>query len=274
MDNLFLKKSNFIKRFTSHHPLRFHMSLILLATVCSGLLATRIMLALQLKNVVIRYPLAVVFAYLTFFIFVKIWLKYVVSFPAAPARRGTAGSTLDLLPNGSVSGSSGGGTKLGEGFRGGGGNFGGAGASGSFAEVDSALAESGAEVAASGLDAGGSVAEAAGGAAGEAASGLDLDDGCLVSVVLAAIAAVFLGVGIYLVYEAPFILSEAAFEAILAGGLVRGVRRISSGDWMGSVVRATWVPLTVTLLLALLAGYLMHRFFPGVTRLSELWGHF
>lgn len=75
MKNLFQHKINFTERFKRRHSLRFHMSLILVATVCSGFLATRIMLALHLENVFIRYPLAVIFAYLTFFISVKLWLR-------------------------------------------------------------------------------------------------------------------------------------------------------------------------------------------------------
>jgi len=73
-----------------------------------------------------------------------------------------------------------------------------------------------------------------------------------------------------LVYEAPFILSEAAFEFILAAGLVRGTKRIDSADWMGSVFKTTRIPFIVTLVLATLAGYLMHHYFPEVTRISEL----
>ncbi len=273
MHSLVTQKIQFIERFKSRQRLRLHMSLILLATVGSGLLATRIMLALHLKNVVVRYPLAVLFAYLTFFICVKLWLKYVASVAAVRSSRHTSTTPLDLLPNTSVSGSSGGGTKIGDVFRGGGGEFGGAGASGSFGEVNVGLAESGAGVLSTGADAGGGVAEAAGSAAGEAVSGLDLDKGWLVVVVLGTIVAVIFGVGIFLIYEAPFILSEAAFQFILAAGLVRGAHRIDSGDWMGSVFKATWIPLAVTLLLSLLAGYLMHHFFPGVTRLSELLKH-
>jgi hypothetical protein len=273
MDDLAVQKISFIKRFKSRQHLRLHMSLILLATVCSGLLATRIMLALQLQNVVVRYPLAVIFAYLTFFIGVKLWLKYVVSFVAVRSSRDTSTTSLDLLPNTSFSGSSGGGTRIGETFRGGGGGFGGGGASGSFGEVQAGLAESGAEVLSTGTDAGGGVAEAAGSAAGDAVSGLDLDKGWLVLVALGAIAAVIFGAGIYLIFEAPIILSEAAFNFILAAGLVRGAHRLHSGDWVGSVFKATWIPLSVTLLMSLLSGYLIHHFFPGVTRLSELLAH-
>lgn len=88
--------------------------------------------------------------------------------------------------------------------------------------------------------------------------------------VLAAIMAVVVGAGVYLVYEAPFILSEAAFEFILAASLVRGTRKIDSADWMGSVFKTTSIPFVITLGLAVLAGYLMHHYFPNVTRISEL----
>jgi hypothetical protein len=270
MTDLTAKKSLFIKRFGSRYRLRLHMSLILLATVGAGLLGTRLLLALHLHNVVIRYPLAVLFAYLVFFICVKLWLRCVV--PSSPAKGKSSALDIISIPGGS--GSGGGSSATAGGFRGGGGNFGGGGASGGFEVVPGALAQSSAEAAAGGVDAGGGVAETAGGAVGDAASSLDLDEkGCLVAVVLLVIAAIFLGAGIFLIYQAPFILSEAAFEFLLAGGLVRGARRIERGDWMGSVFRATWIPLAVTLLLALLAGFLMHLFFPGVTRISELFKH-
>lgn len=64
---------------------------------------------------------------------------------------------------------------------------------------------------------------------------------------LAAIMAVVVGAGVYLVYEAPFILSEAAFEFILAASLVRGTKRIDSSDWVGSVFKTTSIPFIVTL---------------------------
>ncbi len=83
MNDLIVKKGTFIKGFIRRHSLRLHMSLILAATICAGLLSTRLILALGLKNVMIRYPLAVVAAYLTFLLGVKLWLKFMVSVPAA-----------------------------------------------------------------------------------------------------------------------------------------------------------------------------------------------
>ncbi|WP_243688078.1 hypothetical protein [Geotalea toluenoxydans] len=48
---------------------------------------------------------------------------------------------------------------------------------------------------------------------------------------------------------------------------------MNSGDWWGSVFKTTGIPFFVTLALAFLAGYLMHRYFPGVTRIAELIAH-
>lgn len=79
MKNLFQHKINFTERFKNRHSLRFHMSLILMTTVFSGFLATRILLALNLENVLVRYPVSVIFAYLVFIMSVKLWLKYVAA---------------------------------------------------------------------------------------------------------------------------------------------------------------------------------------------------
>lgn len=250
------------------------MSLILMATVCAGFLATRSLLALNVENVMLRYPLAVIFAYLIFFLSVKLWLRYVAPVPVTQKAQGNSPDLVDLLPDLPISGQSGGSFNIGEVFRGGGGEFSGAGASGSFGDVQTAFADSGTSVLSGGIDAGGGIGDAVGDAAGEAVSSALGDDGGVVAVVvfavLAAIMAVVVGAGVYLVYEAPFILSEAAFEFILAAGLVRGTRRIDSADWIGSVFKTTGIPFIVTLVLATLAGYLMHHYFPDVTRISEL----
>lgn len=242
------------------------MTLILVATVCSGFLATRIMLALHLENVLVRYPLAVVCAYLVFFLSMKLWLKYVAVAPTQRSTPDNSADLIDVLPDVPVTWP-GGGFPGGDALHSGGGGFSGGGASGSFDEAFTTVADSGA------ADTGGGIGGAIGDAAGDALSGLGDEGGVaavVVFAVLAALGAVLVGAGLYLVYEAPFILSEAAFEFVLAAGLVRGSRRIDSGDWVGSVFRTTVLPFSVTLVLALLAGYLMHHYFPGVTRISEL----
>lgn len=270
MKSLFKHKINFTERFKKRHSLRLHMSLILAATVCSGFLATRTMLALRMENVLLRYPLAVICAYLVFFICVKLWLNYIA--PAAPAgkARDHSPDPGDLLPDMPVSGGSDGIGNVGELFSGGGGGFDGGGASESFGD---AVTGSGPDAVSSGIDTGGGIGDAVGDLAGDAASALGDEGGVAAMVifaVLAAMMAVVVGAGVYLVYEAPFILSEAAFDFILAAGLIRGARRMNSADWMGSVFRTTCVPFFVTLLLATLAGFLMRHYFPHATRIAEL----
>ena len=269
MANSFQHKIKFTERFKKRHYLRFHMSLILIATVCSGFLATRIMLALHLDNVLLRYPLAVLFAYFIFFIAVKIWLKYIAPSPPTQKANNNSLDLGDVLPDMPISFPSNGNVP----FHGGGGGFDGGGASDSFAEAGSAFTDSSTDILSGGIDTGSGIGDAVGDVVGGVAEGLGDEGGFVAMVVfavLAAMMAVLVGAGVYLVYEAPFILSEAAFEFILAAGLVRGARRINSADWMGSVFKTTSIPFIVTLALATLAGYLMHHYFPDVTRVSEL----
>lgn len=269
MSKLFQHKIDFTERFKRRHSLRFHMSLILLATVCSGFLATRTMLALHLENVLLRYPLAVLCAYLVFFVSVKLWLRYIAPAPATQNAHNNSPDVGDLLPDMPISCPSDGSMP----FHGGGGGFDGGGATDSFGDVGNAVADSGADSLSGGIDTGGGIGDAVGDVVGGVAEGLGDEGGVVVVVVMAvfaAIMAVVIGTGVYLIYEAPFILSEAAFEFILAASLVRGSKRIDSDDWMGSVFKTTCIPFGVTLALATLAGYLMHRYFPDVTRISEL----
>ena len=245
------------------------MSLILLATVFSGFLTTRLLLAFNLDNVLVRYPLAVIFAYLVFFIAMKLWLKYIS--PALPAARAHSTDAPGVLSDIPVSGPSGS-MPAGDSFHGGGGGFAGGGASESFAGADVACLDNSTGVLSGGINTGSGIGDAIGNTAGAAAaSALSDETGALVIfVVLAAIMAVVVGAGVYLVYEAPFILSEAAFEVILAASLLRGTRRIQHADWIGSVFKTTGIPFAFTLALSFLAGYLMHHYFPEATRISEL----
>jgi hypothetical protein len=260
MTNLFKEKITFTERFKQRHSLRLHMSMILMATVFSGFLATRIMLAMNLENIMLRYPLTVAFAYLVFIIAVKLWLKYVAVSPPAKKLRDNPLDAVDLAANISFPSPSGGT------FHGGGGAFDGGGASDSFSDAGATLAD--------GIDTSGSIGDAVGDAAGDVAAGALGDEGGVVAIVvfaaLAAVLAVVVGAGAYLVYEAPFILSEAAFEFILAAGLLRGSRKIDEAGWVGSVIKTTWIPFAVTMGLAAFAASLIQNYSPGVTRLSEL----
>jgi len=110
--------------------LRFHMALILIATGLSGLAVSKLLLLVDLDNIVIRYPLAVLLSYGMFFLFIKLWLVYLRS--TALERIGklvdTAGDVIPDVPD--VIGNAA--ARAGEVFRGAGGGSGGGGASGLF----------------------------------------------------------------------------------------------------------------------------------------------
>jgi len=256
----FRTKSRFLRKFRKRYSLRLHMVAILLATACSGVLASKILLAFNLNSLVIRYPLAVLLAYVVFFLCVKLWLVYVSS-----RRHGGSTHIVDYLdlPTPGSGGSSGGVPT----FRGGGGHFSGAGASSSF-DVHAA----GDHTSVVG-DAASGAAKGVGDAIGGAADALGDEGGpiaIVVIVVLAVLVATILGAAIYVIYEAPVILSEAAFEGLLAASLIKRARSIDQGDWVGSILKATWIPFCVTFIIAGLAGLILHFYFPAATHLIEI----
>lgn len=256
------KKTRFLKNFRERFLLRFHMVAILSATACSGFMASKLLLTVGLKSTLVRYPLSVLIAYLFFFLCIKLWLLYVM--PDKKPGRSRSGDWFDI-PD--LSGTGGSGITD---FHSGGGQFGGAGASSAF-EVNAA------EAAISPGEAVGETASGAtegiGSAVGEAAGALGDEGGLaavVVGVVLLALIATILGSAGYLLYEAPVILSETAFEGLLAASLIRGTRNISSGDWVGSIFRSTWKPLIFTLIMAMIAGGVLHHYFPEAKRLSDV----
>jgi hypothetical protein len=72
------------------------------------------------------------------------------------------------------------------------------------------------------------------------------------------------------VYAAPDILSEAAFQALLATGLVKASKRMTRRGWVGSVLRATCIPFLIVLLMTEIFVGVAHKYNPRATRLSEV----
>jgi hypothetical protein len=93
--------------------------------------------------------------------------------------------------------------------------------------------------------------------------GLDLDFEGLVLVVLAValVAAIAVASG-YLVWAAPDILAEAAFGAALAGGLARRSREQDSLGWVAGVMKKTWWPFAVVLVLAIAFAGWARSYYP------------
>lgn len=251
----------------SRFALRIHTSILLLWTFSAGLLTTKALFALGMQSMWLRYTLAIVVAYGAFLLGVRIWLAYV-----GAGSRGSGGSdtrqadnngkgssidVADFLPSGS--GSSGGSSDV---FSGGGGSSGGGGASASFgdgiAPPSNLLAMDSAALSASSGGSGGgdsSLLSDVGGKVGDVVGDIGGGDGegCLIAfavMIVIGIVALAIGGAVFVISAGPEILIDAAFEALLAGGLIKAARRMHDPDWFGSVIRATWIPFVVVLVLA------------------------
>jgi hypothetical protein len=259
-------KELFQKSFRGRFSLRLHMSLILLATASSGILGSKLFHVLHVENLVIRYPLAVLLSYGVFFACIKLWLLYV-----SPAKAITSGKG-DWLYVPSYSGHTAGGGSTPP-LRGEGGEFSGAGASASFEDQSAITNEVIASPVAVKAPSTGGPSGGAGGTVSKAADALgDTDSvGTIVAiVVLATLVAAILGSAIYVVAEAPLILTDAAFNALFAASLVKRAHVIAGEDWVGSVLRHTWKPFGVTFAITFLAAAVLHAYFPQATSLAEV----
>lgn len=256
---------------------RFHLSLILGFCLAVGLLTTKGFLALGLETMHWRWPLALLAAYLAFLLGVRVWLAYVGIGRYLDNTPSRMGDVLDLVDGDTGGGGGGGGGSglslggKGGGFSPGGGRFGGGGASGSFAAADgqpnlslplvgdAGSSSGGGGGSTSGL---GKLFDGGGGGGGG-------DDGILVLLAIAALLAVIFGAGIYLVWQAPAMLAEAAFEGALAGGLVKSVRRVNDPGWVGGTLRASVVPFLVIFVCAMTIAGLAEHYAPEARTLVE-----
>ncbi|HEX7833381.1 MAG TPA: hypothetical protein VF787_27270 [Thermoanaerobaculia bacterium] len=221
--------------------LRIHMSLILGGTFFAGLAATNALLFAGLTNqLALRYGLAVVAAYGVFLLLIRLWLMYVrlggISFDGSGVDAmldfgGSSSSDVDLPI-------------------GGGGKFGGGGASDSWATPQPVVKAS----------------------SGGGKSWFSFDfgdaDGLLVVILFIALVIALLFAGIYIIYTAPAIFTEALFEVALAGALVKRAQKVDRPGWAGAVWRATVWPFLGILALAVVLGWAAHRACPSATRLS------
>ena len=100
---------------------------------------------------------------------------------------------------------------------------------------------------------------------GDGGGGSDL--GAIVLLLVLALA-IFLASG-YLVWMGPEIFTEAAFGAMLAGGLARGTREQSEAGWVAGVVKKTWWPFAIVLALALTFAFYSASHHPGAKTFRE-----
>jgi hypothetical protein len=209
--------------------LRFHMTLILVATAAAGALFSKLLLLLGLRGLGPRWALAVVAAYAAFFGLVRLWVEYTRSGGGSALEEADVSGLLDVAD----------------------------------------LAADGTRAAARGLRAVRASSGSSSGSGGGLLDGLDADEGGLILLVLGLVLVVLLGAGAWLVVQAPAILGEAAFEVLLAAGMLRSVRRAEAAGFVDSLWRGTRWPFLIVLLSAVAAGLVVQRLCPAATKLSE-----
>ncbi|MGE0882293.1 MAG: hypothetical protein AB7P14_02000 [Blastocatellales bacterium] len=283
-----LTEPKFKRRLVAHFFVRFHMTLILSAVCFSGVITSKLLLVLGLRSIAVRYVIAITCAYLLFFLLVRLWLWYIGISPRARNlvnqshnRQSSTTSVADVLSF-DVSPGIGGSGSSPVGF--GGGSSGGAGASdswdsplpGNWLTSNQTMPSSNSSAFNLGSSSG-SLGGNSGGSSGGNWFDLDLgDDGCgAIILLLLLIALVFgvFGAGFYLIYQAPAIFAEAAFQAALASGLIKASNKIDAADWRGSVFKATWIPFVIVMILALAFGIAAHRYCPAATKVTEVFSN-
>ena len=221
--------------------LRLHMTLILGGTFLAGMITTRMLMLAGVNQLALRYVVAVGAAYLAFLVLVKIWLMYVGSNQSVDID----GDVIDFAAD--MTGGGGDDVPIPAG------RFGGGGSTGSWGQSN--VSSIPAPVKSS----------------GGSGSSLDFGDADeLILVVIVVVIVLFAaGVAVYFIWTAPVILSEAAFEAALAGALARRTKKATGPGWVGAITRATIWPFLGVLVLSGLLGWFAQRSCPEATRLSQ-----
>jgi hypothetical protein len=246
---------------------RLHMSLILSACGLAAMCTSWSLLHMGLHSMLVRYPVAISLAYVTFLLGVWTWLRAMGFIHAdGSARSSFDGGSLDIP----VSSSGGGGGSSFSLARGGGGAFDGGGASASFAENQAMpmAVMSSQPAPETGL---GKIGGSGGGSSkggGFSLDGIDGDGAIVILLGIALVAIVIVTSG-YLIWCAPDVLSEAAFGAALTGTLARSARKQAPNGWVEGVVKKTWWPFAVVLVAAIVFAWYVHQHYPQASTFRQ-----
>jgi hypothetical protein len=250
---------------TRHFSLRLHMTLILVATFAVGLLTVHGLFAIHVAKLWMRYAIGVIVAYGAFLGLLKIWLIYfAICIRHAHGKSSSGGVDISDFCDFSGSGSSGGSSSSVSELGSGGGKFGGGGASGSWgtAKPQPVIVAPVQQASAS--------TTSHGGTSSGSGFGLDLyGDEIVLVLIIIAVAFAIIGAGAYLIWAAPTILSDTAFNAVLASALIHKTKKVSHPEWVGSVVHATAIPFSIVFALTILMGWYAQHICPSAMRVRD-----
>lgn len=224
--------------------LRLQLAAILTLAAIAAFLISAVSLRLGLGSMAIRYPLAAVCGYLTFLALIRAWIAWIRSVDWAradsrDARRDPV-SHVDLPDLSDVARSS---SQAPASSAFGGGRSGGAGSGATWADGSSGLRS--------------------GGRSAWTGPSIDVDFDEAWPIVIALLCAVGgLALVFYAVYAAPPLLAEVALDAAIISTLYRRMRRQDASHWGVTVLRRTWAPALVVIVLAAIGGYALDQVSP------------
>jgi hypothetical protein len=236
--------------------LRLQMMLIVALTGAAGFGTSVLLLSGGVHSMPLRYPLAVLAAYLAFLFFLWCWLKLrwedFIDVPDMSGGSGSGGSGNTSLP-----------------WEGGGGHSGGGGASGSW--------DGGGDRAIASLEQSGLTTDGAAGSGvdglpdvGDAvSSSLDAEELVVVIIALVALAAAVVA-AFWIVWIAPTLFAELTLDAALATGLYKRLKKIEGDHWLRTAIRRTVWPFLGVALLFTAAGAAMHAYAPQAKSIGQV----
>jgi len=251
---------------------RFHMMLILTGIGLSGVGINKLLLELGVNSMPVRYPIAICISYLIFFLLIRLWIWYISIAQNRISSKQSHDSDFEKLDLATEPIEGAFGHAEGQDW-----GYGESGASDRLADATTTMSTSqgGGEfsIAHSPPSPGGSSSSILDGL-----SGIDGgDEGGFLLVILLVILGLLLfaifGAGIYVIYQAPAILSEAALHAILASSLLGATKHFERRHWAGSVFKATWIPFVTILLLAISFGAIAGHYCPEAIKAADVFTH-
>ena len=222
---------------------RIQMALLVALAGGCGLLTSYTMLLSGLDSMALRYPLALLFAYVFFLVLLWLWLRTnaeeYLDAPDISAAIPDVGSVSAQFKT--VSGH--------------GGTFDGGGASGDYVSSVVSTDESITNPFDSVGDSVGSVADA---------------DELAIPLVVIALALGIALASLYVVYIAPVLFAELVVDGALSYALFRHLRAQDPQHWLASTFRRTAIPFLVTGIFLSASGAAMSAYAPGASSIGQV----